>query len=122
MRWRLWKVSEALSGLSDFTVKAVAILIIVIFTAVNLRGAKLGVAFQNFTMVARVIPLILIIFLGIFLGDNSVDMSLSMEGTRAEGGGITGAISLIGFATFASLWAYEGWTNPEHCWRRNEES
>ena len=98
-------------GLNDLAVKIIAILIIIVFTAVNLRGAKLGVAFQNFTMVARVIPLVLIIFLGIFLGDNSVDMSLSMEGTRAEGGGITGAISLIGFATFASLWAYEGWTN-----------
>jgi APA family basic amino acid/polyamine antiporter len=45
------------------------------------------------------------------MGNQSVDMSLSMAGTRAEGGGITGMISMIGFATFASLWAYEGWTN-----------
>lgn len=98
-------------GLSDLAIKIIAILIIIFFTAINLRGAKLGVAFQNFTMVARVIPLILIILMGLFMGDQSVDMSLSMEGTRAEGGGITGVISLIGFATFASLWAYEGWTN-----------
>lgn len=98
-------------GLSDLAVKVIAILIIVFFTAINLRGAKFGVAFQNFTMVARVVPLVLIIIIGLFMGDQSVDMSLSMEGTRAEGGGITGAISLIGFATFASLWAYEGWTN-----------
>lgn len=98
-------------GLTDFHIKAIAIIIIVAFTLLNLRGAKIGVAFQNFTMVARVVPLILIIILGIFVGNNSVDLSLSMEGTRAEGGGISGAISLIGFATFASLWAYEGWTN-----------
>ena len=98
-------------GLSNLTVKIAAILIILIFTAINLRGARVGVAFQSFTMVARVIPLILIVILGMFLGDHSVDMSLSMEGTRADGRGITGVISLIGFATFASLWAYEGWTN-----------
>lgn len=98
-------------GLNDLAVKVIAILIIVFFTALNLRGAKLGVAFQNFTMVARVVPLVLIILIGVFMGDQSVDMSLSMEGTRAEGNGISGMISLIGFATFASLWAYEGWTN-----------
>ena len=98
-------------GLSDLAVKIIAILIIVFFTALNLRGAKLGVAFQNFTMVARVIPLILIVLMGVFMGTQDVDLSLSMEGTRAEGGGITGMISMIGFATFASLWAYEGWTN-----------
>ncbi|MBQ8563293.1 MAG: amino acid permease [Firmicutes bacterium] len=98
-------------GLNDLAIKLIAILIIVFFTALNLRGAKMGVAFQNFTMVARVIPLVLIILIGIFMGDQSVDMSLSMEGTRAEGGGITGMISMIAFATFASLWAYEGWTN-----------
>jgi APA family basic amino acid/polyamine antiporter len=98
-------------GLSELAVKIIAILIIVFFTALNLRGAKLGVAFQNFTMVARVIPLILIIIVGIFMGDQSVDMSLSLEGTSAEGSGIVGIISMIGYATFASLWAYEGWTN-----------
>ena len=98
-------------GLSDLTVKIVAILIIIFFTALNLRGAKMGVAFQNFTMVARVVPLVLIVLMGVFMGNQTVDMSLSMEGTRAEGGGITGMISMIGFATFASLWAYEGWTN-----------
>ena len=98
-------------GLNDLAVKIIAILIIIFFTAINLKGAKLGVAFQNFTMVARVVPLILIILVGVFMGDQSVDLSISMEGTRAEGHGITGAISMIGFATFASLWAYEGWTN-----------
>lgn len=98
-------------GLSELAIKIIAILIIVFFTAINLRGAKVGVAFQNFTMVARVVPIILIILVGIFMGGQSVDLSLSLEGTRAEGGGITGAISMIGFATFASLWAYEGWTN-----------
>ena len=62
-------------------------------------------------MVLRVIPLILVIFLGIFFGTESPDLSIHFSETSAAGGGITGAISFIGFATFASLWAYEGWTN-----------
>lgn len=98
-------------GLSDLAIKLIAILIIIFFTAINLRGAKFGVVFQNFTMIARIVPLVLIIIIGLLMGDNSVDLSLTVEGTRAEGGGITDIISLIGFATFASLWAYEGWTN-----------
>ena len=97
--------------LSDLTIKIVAILIILFFTALNLRGTKMGVAFQNFTMVARVVPLVLIILMGLLLGQQSVDLSLSVTGTRAEDAGLGGIIRMIGFATFASLWAYEGWTN-----------
>ena len=98
-------------GLSETAVKIAAVLIIVAFTAVNLAGAKFGVAVQNFSMVVRVIPLVLIIFLGLAFGNAQPDLSLHFAGTSAEGGGITGAISFIGFATFASLWGYEGWTN-----------
>jgi APA family basic amino acid/polyamine antiporter len=97
--------------LSDTSVKIISIAIIVLFTALNLRGARLGVAFQNFTMVARVVPLVLIILLGIFMGSQTPDLSLTVEGTSASGGSIVGIISMIGYATFASLWAYEGWAN-----------
>lgn len=97
-------------GLSDMAVKLIAIGIIVLFTLLNLRGVKLAAVFQNFTMVARVIPLALIIIIGIFLGKQTPDLN---PGTAFAGGnpGIVGAIKVIGYATFASLWAYEGWTN-----------
>lgn len=97
-------------GLSDMAVKLIAIAIIVLFTLLNLRGVKLAAIFQNFTMVARVIPLILIILIGVFFGKESPNLSPS---TAFDGGnpGIVGVIKLIGYATFASLWAYEGWTN-----------
>lgn len=45
------------------------------------------------------------------MGNESPDLSLSLAGTSAEGGGVTAVISMIGFATFASLWAYDGWYN-----------
>ena len=97
-------------GLTDWTVKLIAIAIIVLFTLLNLRGVKHAAVFQNFSMVARVVPLALIIFIGIFFGTQSPNLS---PATAFEGGkaGLVDAIKLIGYATFASLWAYEGWTN-----------
>lgn len=97
-------------GLSPWEVKLIAIGIIVIFTLLNLRGVKLAAVFQNFTMVARVIPLALIIIIGLFFGRQTPDLNPGAA-FAGENPGIVGMIKLIGYATFASLWAYEGWTN-----------
>lgn len=99
---------SGLLSMNDLMVKAVAIVLILIFTALNLRGVKLASMFQNFTMVGRIVPLILIIILGVFLGEESPQLSLSVAGGNP---GISGMITMIAFGTFASLWAYEGWTN-----------
>ena len=95
---------------SPLTVKLLAIAIIVIFTALNLRGVKVGAAFQNFSMVVRVIPLALVIIVGIFFGTQTPDLSPSTA-FGGESAGFIDVVKLISFATFASLWAYEGWTN-----------
>ena len=95
---------------SDLTVKLLAIAIIIIFTALNLRGVKVGAAFQNFSMIVRVIPLALVIIVGIFFGTQRPDLSPATA-FGGESAGFIDAVKLISFATFASLWAYEGWTN-----------
>ena len=95
---------------SDLTVKILAIAIILIFTALNLRGVKFGAAFQNFSMVVRVIPLALVIIVGIFFGTQTPDLSPSTA-FGGESASFIDVVKLISFATFASLWAYEGWTN-----------
>ena len=59
----------------------------------------------------RDIPIIMIIAVGFIAGDQSPDLSLSLAETPAEGGGVVDVISMVGFATFASLWAYDGWYN-----------
>ena len=96
--------------MSDWTIKIIAIAIIVFFTGFNLMGAKFGTAMQNFSMVVRLIPLFLVIVIGLFLGKETPDLSISF-GDGSGSVGISGMISTIAFATFASLWAYEGWTN-----------
>ncbi|HML37381.1 MAG TPA: amino acid permease [Bacillota bacterium] len=96
-------------SMSDIAIKIIAVALIIVFTITNLLGVKGASYFQNFTMVFRLLPLALIIILGISMGKEAPDLSLgsAFEGTS----GFSGAISLIAFATFATLWAYEGWTN-----------
>ena len=98
-------------GLSDLVVKLIAIAIIVVFTLINLRGVKFGAYIQNFSMVVRVIPLILVIVIGIFFGTQKPDLSPATAFVDGQNPGFVGIVKLIGYATFASLWAYEGWTN-----------
>lgn len=99
---------NGLIPMSELSIKIIAIIVIILFTALNYRGVKLASMFQNFTMVARVIPLFLIIILGLTMGNESVDISILPSSSQTS---ISGIITMIAFATFASLWAYEGWTN-----------
>ena len=94
--------------LGDMGIKIVAIIIIIALTVYNCFGIKLGTILQNVSMVAKLIPIVLIIGAGLILGKQSPDLSLVPEGTDPTFGGMIG---MIAFATVASLWAYEGWTN-----------
>lgn len=97
--------------LSDVMIKVIAIAIILILMTINLLGVKEMTLYQNFSMVIRLIPIVLIIVVGLVTGQQSPDLGLSLEGTPAEGGSIVSVISMVGFAVFASMWAYDGWYN-----------
>lgn len=96
------------TDLSDTAVKVVAIILIIGLTAYNCLGIKLGSILQNVSMVAKMIPIIIILLAGLFLGKQSPDLSLVPEGTEVSFGSM---LAMIAFATVATLWAYEGWTN-----------
>ena len=97
--------------LSDVMIKVIAIAIILILMTINLLGVKEMTLYQNFSMVIRLIPIVLIIVVGLVTGQQSPNLSLSLEGTPAEGGSVVSVISMVGFAVFASMWAYDGWYN-----------
>ena len=94
--------------LSDMASKIIAIILIIALTAYNCFGIKLGSILQNVSMVAKCIPIAIILFAGLILGQEHPDLSLVPEGTDPTFGGMIG---MIAFATVATLWAYEGWTN-----------
>ncbi len=97
-------------GLSDFGVKIGAIVFIIIITAYNLGGVKLASLVQNISMVAKLIPIALIMLVALFAGRVSPDLSLGSASVYAANHN-TNIFSMIAFGVVAALWAFEGWTN-----------
>ncbi|MCF6465009.1 APC family permease [Clostridium sp. Cult2] len=98
----------AIIPMGEWTIKIVAIGLIVGLTIVNYYGVKFGSKLQNISMVAKLIPIGIIMVLGLLFGKVSPDLSLTPKTGDVSFGTI---ISMIAFAVVASLWAYEGWTN-----------
>lgn len=95
--------------LNEFGVKAVAIALIAGLTAVNYFGVRMGSRLQNVSMIAKIIPIAIILFLGLFRGTQTPNLSL----IPVTGGDFSflKITSMVAFAVVATLWAYEGWTN-----------
>lgn len=89
------------------TRKFVAAGLIIGLSAINYFGIKLGSLVQNTFTVAKLVPIVLIIVMGIFAGTQSVDLSITPDGVDNAGS----FISSLAFAVLATFWAYEGWTN-----------
>lgn len=87
--------------------KWIAVALIVFLSTINFFGVKLGSLVQNGFTVAKLIPIVLIIVLGLFQGTQSVDLSINVANT----GGSSNFVGMIAFAVLATFWAYEGWTN-----------
>lgn len=97
--------------ISNFAIKVIAIALIVLLSIFNCFGVKQGSIFQNITMVAKVVPLFIIIIGALIFGRETPDLSLAITGAGGETLGIGSMLGMIGFAVVASLWAYEGWVN-----------
>lgn len=100
---------KSMFDLSEVTVKIIAILLILGLTIYNLFGVKLGALLQNVSMVAKLIPIVIILVGALIFGRETPDLRLITEGMGPVTFG--GIIGMIAFATVATLWAYEGWTN-----------
>lgn len=94
--------------MGEWTIKIFAIVLIIGLTIVNYFGVKAGSKLQNLSMIAKLIPIGIIMILGLLFGKVSPDLSLTPKAVDVSFGSI---ISMIAFAVVASLWAYEGWTN-----------
>ncbi len=96
--------------INDTGIKVFAIVLIIGLTIYNCFGVKLASILQNVSMIAKLIPIVIIMCGALFFGKITPDLSLASasEAAAASGGNI---ITMIAFAVVASLWAYEGWTN-----------
>ena len=96
-------------GIGDLAIKVFAIALIIGLTTYNYYGVKQGSILQNISMVAKLIPIGIIMIGALILGKESPSLAL----TPLSGDPVSFAsmIGMIAFATVATLWAYEGWTN-----------
>lgn len=98
----------AVMPMSDWTVKLFAIGLILLLTVVNYFGVKSASKLQNVFMIAKLIPIGIIMVLGFIFGNVEPNLSMTPQTGDVSFGSI---ISMVAFAVVASLWAYEGWTN-----------
>ena len=88
-------------------VKWVAAGVIIFLSAINYLGVKFGSIVQKVFLVAKLIPIVGIIFIGLFFGTEDVVLNFIPAG----GEPFTKVFTMIGFGVVGTLWAYEGWTN-----------
>lgn len=91
----------------NFTVKLIAILIILILTWVNTRTVKTGAGFGNALVLLVIVGILVIIIFG--LGSSGANIGRSISLTTSNAGPVT--ISAVFTAMLAAFWAYQGWNN-----------
>ncbi|WP_419023017.1 APC family permease [Emergencia sp.] len=106
----LMEVLRSFFDISGFGIKMGAIVLIVALTAYNLVGVKIASIVQSLSMIAKLVPVGIVMLVALFVGRVSPDLSLGAASDYAAAND-TSILSMIAIAVVASLWAYEGWTN-----------
>lgn len=106
----LMTVFKTFFDISEAGIKVAAIILIIALTAYNLVGVKIASFVQSLSMVAKLVPIILIMAVALFVGKATPDWSFASAQEFAVSNN-TNMFSMIAVAVVASLWAYEGWTN-----------
>ncbi|MFT4246081.1 MAG: amino acid permease [Micrococcaceae bacterium] len=94
-----------LFGLSTAVVVPVAIIAALTIMGINALGSKTAGTFQSIALVAKLIPLALIVIFGLF-SNASVQVSLFPVQAGVNTGGIATA---LGAGLLAAMFAYDGW-------------
>lgn len=97
-----------LIGYDDFSITrntVIGFIVLTFFYLVNTLSARLGGFFQNFSMVIKIIPLIVLAILGLVKGNTAMVMS------SAAGEAFSNSVKGLGFlAAFGPIaFSYDGW-------------
>ncbi len=84
----------------------VAVLLILIFSAINYVGVGLGKRLQNGVTVMKIGAIVILGLIGVIVARGPIDLSLNPTGMGA-GSLLTG----FGFALIAVSWGFDGWNN-----------
>ncbi len=89
------------------TTAIIAVVVILVLSLINYLGVRYGKVVQNIFFVAKLLPLFIVIFYGLFFGTQT-DIFASNGAENVELGLL---MSGLLFAVARTLFAYEGWTN-----------
>jgi len=107
-----WRQYALNIGASEFTlrlggIQAIAVAMILLLSAANARGVKVGGGIQTVFTACKVGGILILVALGFGMGRG--DWAHFQE--RAVGNLESGALALFGVALIQALWAYDGWNN-----------
>ncbi len=88
-------------------IQAIAVTMILLLSAANARGVRVGGGIQTVFTACKVGGILLLIALGLGMGRGD----WSHFGQNAVGDLQAGALALFGLALIQALWAYDGWNN-----------
>ena len=89
--------------ISPLVAKIVSVLVILIITAINIRGTRQGATVQNWSTVAKVLGILVMSAALLARGRGFSGARMWPEAMDA------GFFSAVGLAMLGVLWAYEGW-------------
>jgi basic amino acid/polyamine antiporter, APA family len=95
--------------LSAGNMRIVAVLMILVITAVNIRGTRQSADLLNVTTAIKVTAILTISAVLLWHGKNPVIGDPTPSGHQASG------VFGFGLAMISVLWAYEGWQYPTYC-------
>lgn len=90
-----------------------AVIAIVFFAFINMRGAEWGGRTQIFLTSAKVIGLVALIVGGVFIAAPAAD-SLAVVENGSTGGDLMGFLRFIGLGVAIVLFTYDGWVDASH--------
>ena len=99
---------RAFTDIGDTGIKAIAIVLIAVLSLYNCFGIRLSAILQNISMVAKLIPILIILFVALLLGQVSPALGIQPPTGPVS---VFDILRMLSFAIVASLWAYEGWAN-----------
>ena len=92
---------------SELMQKGLGIAMVIVLTAINIFGIKLGSTVQNIFMILKMLPIALILICGLIMGTETPDLTMMPQGDV----NLPAVIGMMAYGVVATMWAYEGWMN-----------
>jgi len=106
--WEHVSIGNFIFPFADSGIKLLAIAAIILLTWINYRGVQKGGMVSNVVTSAKILGIVILIFLGLFYSAPGTETSTAAREINLQGGAF---LSAIFGAMLSAFWAYDGWSN-----------